>query len=59
MVVLDHEISKKAERFVREKEKLLGKIIFKDINKHWNPSVRKLDGCHDLQGLRSCSVVKT
>ena len=50
MVVLDHKISKKAERFIREKEKLLGKIIFKDINKHWNPSVRELDGCHDLQG---------
>jgi len=50
MVVLDHEISKKAERFIREKEKLLGKIILKDINKHWNPSVRELDGCHDLQG---------
>jgi len=50
MVILGHEISKKAEKFINEKEKLLGKIIFKDINKHLNPSVRELDGCHDLQG---------
>lgn len=50
MIVLGQGISEKTKKFIREKEKLLGKIDFRDIAGHWNPALHELDGCHDFQG---------
>jgi len=52
MTVLGHKLSSEVRDFLKERERLLGEIDFRDIAEHPFPVTRQLDGAHESDGDR-------